>query len=187
MGIDYGPINSTESNTVISIVQLRGINEYRVVYMKKFLGKEADYGFIHDEVPRLMEKWNCVHLAADYGMGEGSNSEIRKRIGFQKVIAYQHVASQKEKMRWNAKMPAYTLNRNTVMTDIFIKIKSGHLKFPKWDDSQPFLQDILNIQCDYNEQIGRMKYVNIGPDDFFHATLYAVIANELSYANSGIS
>ena len=54
MGIDYGPVNSTESYTIISVVQLRGDNKYHVVYAKRFIGKEADYGFIHDEVPRLM-------------------------------------------------------------------------------------------------------------------------------------
>jgi hypothetical protein len=99
MGIDYGPVNSENSNTVISILQLRGNGEYHVVYMKKFLGKEADYAFIHKEVPRLMQKWGCVQLAADYGMGEGSNAEIRSRIGYDKVIAYQHMPAQKETVR----------------------------------------------------------------------------------------
>ena len=84
-------------------------------------------------------------------------------------------------------MPAYTLSRNTVMTEVFSKIRSGKLRFPRYEDSEPFLQDILNIHCDYNEQLGRMKYVNISPDDFFHATLYAVLASELIFANGGIT
>ncbi len=187
MGIDYGPINSTESNTVISVVQMRAEGMMHVVYAKKFIGKEADYVFIHNEVPRLMAKWNCSHLAADYGMGEAPNAEIRGRIGYDKVIAFQHMPAQKDKARWNPKMPAYTLGRNQVMTDMFSRIKNGKLKFPRWMDISPFMDDLLNIQTEYNEEMGKMKYVNIGPDDFFHATLYATISAELAWGISNIS
>lgn len=54
MGIDYGPVNSTDSYTIISVIQLRGDGKFHVVYAKKFIGKEADYAFIHEEIPRLM-------------------------------------------------------------------------------------------------------------------------------------
>lgn len=56
MGIDYGPVNSTDSYTIISIVQLRGDGKFHNVYAKRFTGKEADYAFIHQEVPRLMNQ-----------------------------------------------------------------------------------------------------------------------------------
>ena len=56
MGIDYGPVNSTDSYTVVSVVQMRGDGKFHVVYAKRFTGKEADYAFIHEEVPRLMNK-----------------------------------------------------------------------------------------------------------------------------------
>ena len=55
LGIDYGPVNSENSHTVVSIVQERE-GKIHVVYAKKFLGKEAEYSFIHEEVPRLMKK-----------------------------------------------------------------------------------------------------------------------------------
>lgn len=187
MGVDYGPINSIESFTVISVVQMRAEGQLHVVYAKKFMGKEADYVFIHNEIPRLMAKWHCSHLAADYGMGEAPNAEIRSRIGYDKVIAFQHMPAQKEKARWNNKMPAYTLGRNQVMTDLFSKIRNGKIKFPRWQDSSPFMDDILNIQTEYNEELGKMKYVSIGPDDFFHATLYATISAELMWGISNIS
>lgn len=55
MGIDYGPVNSENSYTAISVVQERE-GKLQVVYAKKFVGKEADYNFIHKEVPKLMDK-----------------------------------------------------------------------------------------------------------------------------------
>ena len=99
MGIDYGPVNSTNSYTVVSVVQLRGDGKFYNVFSKRFVGKDADYAFIHDEIPKLMNKWDCDILAADYGMGEAPNSEIQKRIGNKAVIAFQHNAAQKDKMR----------------------------------------------------------------------------------------
>jgi len=181
MGIDYGPVNSTNSYTVISVIQLRGDNKFHVVYAKRFTGKEADYGFIHKEIPRLMNVWSCDVLAADYGMGEAPNGEIQGRIGKKAVIAFQHNAAQKEKARWNNKMPAYTLNRNQTMNEVFNLIKTQKLVFPKWIDSQTFLEDILNIQTEYNEELGKSKYINVGPDDFFHATLFAVLSAQLMF------
>ena len=180
MGVDYGPINSEASHTVISVVQKRA-EKYYLLYAKKFQGKEADYSFIHKEIPRLMKHFNVQHLAADYGMGEASNSEIRSRVGYQSVIAFQHLTTQKEKIRWNAKMPAYTLNRNQVITDFFQMIKKGELFFPRWEDTKSFAKDLLNVQMEYDTDHNSMKYINIGPDDFLHATLFAVLSLQLFY------
>ena len=47
------------------------------------------------------------------------------------------------------------------------------------------MQDILNIQIDYKEDTNIMRYINVGPDDFFHATLFASVAADL-YHNAGI-
>lgn len=175
LGIDYGPINSENSYTTICVLQRR-LDKYKVVYMKKFTGKEADYAYIHRAIPDLMKKWNCSHLASDYGMGEGPNSEIRSRIGFEKVIPFQHNNNQKELMVWNAKMSAYTLNRNASMLRLFSAMKKQKIEFPAWEYFKPFAEDIMNIQSEFDEETGRMRFTNIGPDDFFHSLLYALMA-----------
>jgi hypothetical protein len=186
MGIDYGPINSENSHTVITIMQKRG-DRYHVVYIKKFLGKEADYAYIHKVVPDLMEKWKVVHLAADYGMGEAPNSEIRARLGYNRVIAFQHLPTQKEMIRWNAKMPAYTLNRNQVMNEFFQAIKKKQLVLPRWEDFEPFKDDFLNVQMEYDEEKNNMKYVSIGPDDATHSTLFAKVSLDLMHGIANLS
>ena len=178
MGIDYGPVNSSRSNTVIVIVQQRG-NTTRVVYMKKFLGKEADFAYIHRVVPELFKKWRCLSIASDYGMGESANSEIRSRIGYEKLIAFQHLPNQKETVRWNSKMPAYTLNRSQVLDDLFSKIRKQKIVFPRWEDTKQFAEDFLNMQIEYDEERNTVKYINIGPDDAVHATLFATVSLEM--------
>lgn len=186
MGIDYGPINSENSHTVITIMQKRG-DRYHVLYMKKFIGKEADYAYIHKIVPELMEKWKVVHLAADYGMGEAPNSEIRSKLGYNRVIAFQHLPTQKEKIRWNPKMPAYTLSRNQVLNEFFQDIRNGNIVFPKWADFEPFKDDFLNVQMEFDEEKNSMKYTSIGPDDAVHSSLYCKVALDLMHGIANFS
>jgi hypothetical protein len=183
LGIDYGPVNSDSSHTTVSIIQKR-LNKYYIVYMKKFMGKEADYAFIHREIPRLMREWNCTHIAADYGMGEAPNAEIRSRVGHEKVIAFQHHHTQKEILKWNDKMQAYVINRTASMLRLFNAFKKNKIVLPKWEYTKPFAEDIMNIQAEYNEDQNSMKYTNIGPDDFFHATLYALFTLDLREGES---
>lgn len=54
MGIDYGPVNSENSYTVISVLQVID-NKLQVAYAKRFVGKESDYSFIHEEVPKIFK------------------------------------------------------------------------------------------------------------------------------------
>ncbi len=147
--------------------------------MKRFIGKEANYAYIHKFIPELMEKWKVIYLAADYGMGEAPNSEIRSKVGYNRVIAFQHLPTQKEKIKWNPKMPAYTLSRNQVMTELFQDIKAGNIVFPRWEDFEPFKDDFLNVQMEFDEEKNKMKYSTIGPDDMVHAVLYAKTALDL--------
>jgi len=131
MGLDYGPVNSTKSNTVMAVMRFNPVKDMlTVLFAKKFLGAEASYTHIHDYIPVLRKRFNCDIIGADFGLGEAPTAEIRKRIGFEKVISYQHVPTQKEKMQYNAKLPAYTLSRTSVMTDFFTKIKQRRIEFP---------------------------------------------------------
>jgi len=176
-GIDYGPESSDNSNTVLVNIQRRP-GYYLVVYAKKFLGKEANFTYIHEEVPKIMSTWKSLFIAADYGMGEASNAEIRKRVGENKLIAFQHVNTQKEKMRYNNKMNAYTLNRTECMSLLFNAIKGGIVRFRSPLDMDIFFNDILNIYAEYDDELGTMRYINSGPDDFFHALLYVIFASD---------
>jgi hypothetical protein len=171
LGIDYGPTNSKKSNTVIVVVQNEG-EKIRVVYAKKYLGPEADYSYIHEDIPKKFKKWHAILIGADYGLGEAPNAELRKKLSFEKIIAYQHVPNQKERSQWNTKMPAFTLNRTQVMSEYFHKIKHRQIIFPRWEDFEPFANDILNINLEYDEERGKIRYTNSDPDDFFQALIY---------------
>jgi hypothetical protein len=182
-GIDYGPANSEASNTVMVIVQRRP-GFYYIPFAKKFIGKEGEFDHIHNTVPKIMDTWKAQYIAADYGMGEASNAEIRKQIGTDRLIAFQHVNAQKERARWNAKLGAYTLNRTESMTLIFNALKAGKIRFVSPLDMDPFFEDILNIYSEFDDELGTMRYINSGPDDFFHALLYAIFASDMQEGNT---
>lgn len=178
IGLDYGPANSRNSYTVLSVVQQRG-DKLHVVYMKKYKGKERAYSFIHDDVPRIMKRWNAVLIGADYGMGEAANSEIRSRIGFEKLIAYQHLGIQKARTKWNKDMIAYTLSKNQTVSEFFQSIRSRQIVFPRWSQFKDFAVDLLAVYIEYDEEKGTYKFVNDKPDDSLHAILYGKLASEL--------
>lgn len=172
MGLDYGPTNSKKSNTVMTILQPESNGALRVLYAKKYLGAQADYSYIHDDIPKQFGKWGVKLIGADYGLGEAPNAEIRKRTAYERVIAYQHVPNQKDRSMWNSKMPAFTLNRTQVMTEFFHKIKHRKVIFPRWEDFEPFAMDIMNVNTEYDEERGKVRYTNHDPDDFFQALIY---------------
>lgn len=110
-------------------------------------------------------------------MGEAPNSEFRARLGLEKVMPFQHLPTQKEPMRYNPKMAAYTLNKTNVMNMFFNMLKKGKLRLPKWSDIETTAAtDIQNIIIEYDEEKNTQRFTNIGPDDFVHATLFACMA-----------
>jgi hypothetical protein len=179
MGIDWGPINSEQSRTIMTVQQRRGdITE--ILFIKKFEGKEADYAFLHSYIPKQYYDWNCKLMGVDAGFGEAVNSEIRSRIDDpRKLIAFQHVPNQKQLANWNGHMQAYTLARNTVMTNLFTKIKQRKIIFPRWQDFERFAQDILAIAIEYNEEKNTYRFIKAAADDLFHSVLYGDLAAEL--------
>ena len=114
-------------------------------------------------------------MATDYGMGEAPNSEFREKLGPEKVFPFQHLSTQKEPMRYNPKMRAYTLNKTHVMTMFFKLIKKGKVLFPRYSMMRDMLSDLRNVVIEYDEDKNTERYTNIGPDDFTHSTLYGVM------------
>ena len=53
MGIDYGPINSKNSYTVVTIITRLDDGKFKLVYAKRYAGAEANYAYIHENVPKL--------------------------------------------------------------------------------------------------------------------------------------
>lgn len=178
LGVDYGPINSADSYTVAVALQREG-PRIRILGAKRYEGKEADFAFIHQDLVDQVNLWGAKCIGADHGMGEASNSELRKTLGPHRVVAFQHQANQKEEIKWNGKLNAYMLARTQIMTRFFSDIRNGKFIFPQWEDWEPFAKDLLAPVVDYNKDKTKMFYVNNNPDDIFHAIIYGTTCLEL--------
>lgn len=179
LGIDYGPANSENSYTVVTVLQPLLNGQIQVLYIKKYKGKEADFHFIHNDVARLFYKWNAQFIAADHGLGEASNSEIRSKIAdSSRLIPFFH-GTQNERIKYNPKIGVYTTSRLRVMTEFFSHIKHKKYIFPQWEQFEEFANDILAVGIEYNADNTKIKYVNSDPDDSLHAILYASLIREL--------
>ena len=185
LGLDYGPVNSLKSKTVASIVQRRA-NKTHVLYMKKYNGPEADYAFIHNDIPRMFYHWRAKVIGADAGLGDGPNAEIRSRVGHPaRLVAFRYSGSLKVKGKWNPLPQEYTISRNITMTELFQRIKDQKMVFPRWEEFEPFAEDFLNIAVDYDMKSGATyKYVNDGPDDSVHSILFGDLSSQLLSARS---
>ena len=178
LGVDYGPINSNNSNTVVVAIQKMPGGIPKVVFAKKYLGIEADHAHIMEDIPRLKNVWGARLIGADHGYGEGINSQIRKQVGYEHLIAYQHMPNQNLRVKYNHKIPAYTTNRTQVIMDFAQRIKDRKIIFPPWQYTKDFAEDILNMSLEYTEN-NKVKIINTGPDDFAHACIYGLLAMEL--------
>jgi hypothetical protein len=179
LGIDYGPVNSTKSKTVICALSKHS-GKYKFHWLKKFTGHESDYAYIHSQVPSYFVKWRATLLGADAGLGDGPNAEIRARLGDpERLIAFRYSGNQKAMGKWNKEGQEYVISRNQVMTEFFQLIKKGQVEFPRWSEFEPFAQDILNIVIEYDKLMGSYKFVNDGPDDALHAMIFAYMAYKL--------
>ena len=120
-----------------------------------------------------MKAFGVLHIASFTGnIGDNAN-HLGFRSWFETLV--------ENKIQWNDKMPAYALNRTKVMTEFFENIKNLRIEFPHTVSMDSFKEDIMNIQIDYDEERGFMKYINIGPDDFAHACIFGTIACELMF------
>ena len=179
IGIDYGPINSNKSNTVLVVIQRNSDGLPQVIYAKKYLGAEADHVFVTDDIPHQKALWNAKLIGADHGLGESINAQVRSKIGYQYLIAYQHTAHQADRIKFNTKLPAYTTNRTQIILEFARKIKERRIIFPDWKYFKPFAEDIMNMAVEYSKDNAKMKIVNTGPDDFVHAAIYGLLVYEL--------
>jgi hypothetical protein len=179
LGIDYGPVNSTKSKTVIvGLQKIRG--KYKFQFLKKYKGRESDYFYIHQDVPRIFGASGATVIGADAGLGDGPNAEIRGRLGSpERLLAFRYSGSQKNLGKWNNLANEYSISRNMALTEFFQMIKKGLIEFPRWSEFEEFAQDILNINIEYDKQLGSSKFVNDGPDDALHAMVFAYLAYKL--------
>jgi len=176
-GIDWGK-GDTASGTSYSVLSIvaKIAGKPRFVFCKRYTGRLSDpLVQIQDMLP-IIRKFGCSLTIADTGDGRTSNAMMAQNLGAAKFgEVYEH-GTIRQKIKWDKEKGHYIMNRNRVMTDIFMEIKRGGVDFFSYDQFREFESDFLGIYLEYSERTRMAKYDHNVPDDCFHSYMFARIA-----------
>lgn len=174
-GLDWG--TGGLSKTTLTIwVMTEG--RFVPIFMKKFLGGEAEGSYPTDFVTRLMSENPNMKIGLDYGAGFFENGRIMEAFGHDRVKVYYHSGSQKKILQFSHATKFFTTNRTEVMTKFFTEIKNrGVMFYGNYDMYMDFIPDFLAINLEYNTALRKYMYTHSpsNPDDTVHSSLYAYL------------
>jgi hypothetical protein len=192
-GIDWGEGNDgsekspsgkirTASYTVFTVGTYVNQNQYKVLFTKKYTGKEVDPDYIVKDVVRMVKALGIRLVGVDWGHGWGVNNQLVRLLGAERVVQFQYLPKQKQRMKWDPIGFKYQLLRNLVISEAFVALKNGGIVFPRWQDIEPFAKDILGVYTEYDEYRRDMRYDHkqSDPDDFLHSMIYSKLAADIT-------
>lgn len=183
-GIDYGTgEGANPSLTVLTIGTMQRNGIFKVLFMKKFYGREAETTECFNIVNRICDQASVDWLGADWGHGAHQNARMERERGWNRVgrtrviMEFKYVTQQKE-LNWTGKY--YHVDRNQTMDRCIDGIRNcdvdGGIIFFNYEQFNEFRMDLTTITIEYNERTGSRRYVHQLPDDAFHSINYAYMA-----------
>lgn len=196
-GIDWGegldgseklPSGKTRSASysVLTIGYYHTRDQYKVIAIKKFVGKETDPDYVVSYCAKVIKTLGIQLVGVDWGHGWMANNALVRILGPKHVVQFQYLPKLKEKMKYDPIGYRYHLQRNFVMSEFFYDLKKAYVCFPRWSHFQPFAKDILAIYAEYNEFRREIKYDHrpSEPDDFYHSCLFAKLASDIMFGRT---
>jgi len=154
------------------------LNRMIITYAKRYQGKEADPEVMLPDMCRLINANNVHVVGTDYGFGFGLNSRLESMLGAGHTVAVFMHTSSKNFVNYSKKGKHYVTGRTVTMSEVFDTVKKKGFSFPRWEEYETFAQDFLNVDAEYNDRTGVMKYDHLptNPDDSVHSLLYLYVA-----------
>ena len=180
MGIDWG--TGEQTYTLVVVCAYTG-GKFQIVYCRRFEGAESEPLIQLEKIYELVKRWRPELIGCDYGGGFDRNDALIRKFGPTRVFKYQYSTITSGKVKWDAGLTRFLLNRTEVMSDVFNAIKRRTIfGFPKWEDfDQPYAADMLNIFSEFSEErrINEYKKSKGVADDTFHALLLAFMVSTI--------
>lgn len=193
-GVDWGEGNDgtgkdimgkikTASYTLLTIGGFVGEKKFRVIYMKRYTGKEVDPDFVVGDIVRICRLFGVKMIGTDWGHGWGVNNRLFRMFDPQRCAQFMYVDQQKEVRKWDPIGYKFQLMRNHVMSEIFYLFKDGGFLFPPLEQWDHFAKDMFNISVEYIEYRRQIRYVHrpSDPDDWFHSLVYCKQVADIYY------
>jgi hypothetical protein len=179
-GLDWG--TGTQGYTVLTLGSYFGGSKFRIFYVKRFEGREADPLYQLSLIAHLLRKYNVKFTGADYGFGFVQNAKLQDAFAESEMLYCQFYNSHNPKKRfaYSKGTGRYVLHRSQMMSNLFNIMKSKQIDLPKWEAfERPYGHDILNIVAVYDEVTRLIRYDHSPdrPDDTFHSILYCFLAS----------
>lgn len=169
-GIDYSG-GSDKSLTVLTLATYIQ-NFFVFFYMKKYEGSEADLNFQMTDIIKTCREWRVNQISVDYGGGMWPNDILSKEFGMTRVMKFQY-GNPKQILKWEPNLGRFIVHRSEVLSSFFGAIKRRNVvKFPNWDEFEPFAADFQSVTANYNEKTRMLIYQhNLNqPDDTVHSS-----------------
>ena len=198
-GVDWGEGNDgtgkdimgkikTASYTVLTIGGYVSTQKFRIVYMKRYEGRQIDPDFIVPDIVRICTKLRVRMIGSDWGHGWGVNNQLFRKFGVNKCAQFMYVDNQKEVRKWDPIGFKFQLLRNHVMSEVFLKFKEQGFIFAPLSKWEHFAKDMFNISVEYIEYQRKLRYVHrpSDPDDWFHSLVYCIQVASIYYGKKGL-
>jgi len=176
------------SYTILTLGAMITPGKFQILFQRRYTGDNALPRNCVRDILSVCTAFGVKLIGADFGFGFGVNDTIEEVFGADRLIKFQH-CSQRERSKYDEIGHKVQLNRTEVMTDMFDDMKMGRYIFPRWEQSQPFLKDVLAIHAEYGGGAGRsgLKYDHkpSEPDDAAHSILFCREAARRYYGEPG--
>ena len=186
-GVDWGQEDG-KSYTVLSLgAYIDGV--FRIIAVMRFTGSDSRRDVQLGLITRIMNAYQIRRLGSDYGGAAESNPKLLSRFGSDRIHVYQYGNSTRY-VQYDAKKRHHMVARTAVMSAVFLALKTGRLRLPKWAGcfDNPFGADILAIFSQYNEETRQTSYMKpqSATDDTFHSILYCFLASMQEYPRNDL-
>lgn len=191
-GVDWGEGNDgseksptgkirNASYTVLTIGQYVNQHQFKVMFTKKYTGQQVDPDFVVRDIARICSIYDVKLIGVDWGHGWGVNNHLVRILGPSKVVQFQYLPKQKQKMKWDPIGFKYQLLRNLIVSEMFFSLKQHNIILPMWKEYEVFAKDILAVFTEYVEYRREIKYDHkaTDPDDALHSLIYAKLAADI--------
>lgn len=185
MGVDWGTGSDgterdekgrlrTASYTVVTIGSYVAPGKFHPCFVRRYKGDDAIPTNCIRDIINLARTFNVRLIGVDWGFGWAANDQLEQVFGQHKVIKYQYVGMQRERMKYDPLAHKMIVNRTEVLSDFFVDLKRGRYLFASWEEMQEYLADIEHIFAEVSS-LGTLKYDHkkTEPDDFAHSLIFA--------------
>lgn len=187
-GIDWG--SGERAFTVLTVGgYVRGDNAFQIFFMMRFTGPLTDPVAQMDEIESLINLMRPKYVGTDFGFGFYQNKRLLSRFGNHRIFPFEYAPRLNVKLKYVAAIHRTMAFRTPLMSDMFVALKKGKVRLPKWETMEkPYGDDFLNIHAEDSENLRMIRYgkANGKNDDTFHASLYCLLASMLEHKRTDI-